>query len=142
MAYSHAIFEDTGKSTMPTDEKFVTAGILKYLSQSAICLGAACMTLALPVQARTEKTDHSKVVVKKHVVTKNKSSHDDDEEDAAPKRKASARSSCSLRPLPTLRTLRSRSFGPVQRENDTLTAVLTPGFTRPIHSASPHADPH
>lgn len=93
MAYSHAIFEDTGKSTMPTDEKFVTAGILKYLSQSAICLGAACMTLALPVQARTEKTDHSKVVVKKHVVTKNKSSHDDDEEDAAPKRKASARSS-------------------------------------------------
>ena len=71
---------------MSTSTEFVTRGILKYLSQSAMFMGAACVAVALPVEAKTERQAPAKVVAKQ---TRTKATRDDAAKAAVLKRAAS-----------------------------------------------------
>ena len=71
---------------MSTSTEFVTRGILKYLSQGAVLMGAACVAVALPVEAKTERQAPAKVVVKQ--ATKTKAGKDDQTKAAVLKRAA------------------------------------------------------
>ncbi len=71
---------------MDTTHHFVTKGILKYLSHSII-LGAACVAVALPAQARTEHQSAGKAAVKS-VATKTKARAGKDDDTVATKRVA------------------------------------------------------
>ena len=70
---------------MSTPTEFVTRGISKYLSQSAMFVGAACVAVALPVEAKTERPAPAKVAVKQ---VKTKASREDETRAAVLKRAA------------------------------------------------------
>lgn len=80
---------------MSTSTEFVTKGILKYLSQSAMFMGAACVAVALPAQAKTERQVPAKVAVKQSV-SKAKAGRGDEDAKASALKKATERNKPSM----------------------------------------------